>query len=292
MQLDNAASPIRFGVPWYLTSSVTFANQTVLQGSPIPTTLKEVEALARRLNPKKTGHYAVLPNLTQSGNGLKALFQAGLIDTTEPSKLANQLNTPAVGRWISRWVLLYKQGLIPAEALTEGPQAAVDRYQSGTLALMPAGANFLTMVQENAPSVFKHTVIAPQFLALPSRRGFSEMLLVVPKKSQHRQLAVELALHLTNAANQLALAKSAPVLPSIQSALAAPFFKQTATPIDKARATSAAQLLATTQALPVHPRQKDINALADRAFQSALLGTMSVPAVVAQWQQGLTIISP
>ncbi|MDH4379335.1 MAG: extracellular solute-binding protein [Vampirovibrionales bacterium] len=292
MQLDKTASPITFGLPWYLTSSITFANKAILGSSTIPTTLEGVEVLARSLNKQHIGYYAVMPNLTQSGNGLKALFQAGLIDTTEPTQLAVQLEKPAVHRWIAHWVGLYQQGFIPAEALTEGPQAAVDRYQSGTLALMPAGANFLTMIEENAPEVYQNTTIAPQFLAVPSRRGFSEMLLVVPRKSQYPQLAVKLALHLTNAANQLALAKAAPVLPSIQSALSNPFFRQTATPIDKARAISATQLLATTQALPLHPRQKDINALSDRAFQSALLVTISVPAVVTQWQTDLRQLSP
>ncbi|MFN8615192.1 MAG: extracellular solute-binding protein [Vampirovibrionales bacterium] len=297
MWLPQQPNAITFGIPWYLTSSITLANGAVLKNNPIPQSVGQVAQLAHHfrsesLETSKQSAYLAMPNLTQSGNGLKALFQAGLIDETDPSALQIQLANPKVAAWIGTWVELYQQGLIPAEAVTEGPQAAVDRYQSGSLAIMATGANFLTTVKDNAPQVYANTRLAPQFLAKPNRRGFSEMLLVVPRQSRHPQLAVALALHLTNATNQLALAQAAPVLPSIQSALGHPMFQTTATPLEAARQLSVAQLRSVTQVLPVQPRQKDLNALSDRAFQSALLGTMSVADAIKQWQNGLQTLQP
>ncbi|MFX4535743.1 extracellular solute-binding protein, partial [Acinetobacter baumannii] len=91
-----------------------------------------------------------------------------------------------------------------------------------TLATLTIGPNFLKIVKENAPAVYRVTGVAPQFPETARARDFSLMLLVVPAQSGHPRQAVDFAAFITNAENQLALAKAAPVLPSVSAALGDP----------------------------------------------------------------------
>jgi ABC-type glycerol-3-phosphate transport system substrate-binding protein len=162
----------------------------------------------------------------------------------------------------------------------------VGRYQAGTLASLNIGPNFLKIVKENAPAIYKDTGVAPQFPANAGYKDFALMLLVVPVKSAHVKEAVDFAAFITNAQNQLALAQAAPVLPSVRNALANPYFTHS-DPNDlmaEGRRISAEQLLHATTAYQIQPNQNAINEIVDHFVQLAMLGKLSPVDALRQAQ--------
>lgn len=281
-----------FGLPWYITSRVTLYNKAILQKAGFqhpPTDYQSVIAFAKAVK-AKTGQYALMPIITQSGNFLKELkkMEIDLYDAT--TGRAVFADNPESVTHLNRFLTLYRQGLIPAEALTEEHRAAVDRYQSGTLGMLLVGPNFLKIVQENAPAIYQQTAVAPQFPAGSDYTDFSEMLLVVPKKSSHPKEAVEFALFITNAVNQLKLAQAAPVLPSVKRALEDSYFDDSADLMAHARTISAQQLLHAKTAYQIRPRQNDINEAINYYVQMTLLGKLPPEVALQKAQQKINEI--
>lgn len=276
-----------FGLPWYLSSAVTLYNAQLLQeaGYENPPASYETMAGMAKVIRAKTKGFLLMPDISDKGRFFRVLVKQGVGLWDAQGKLAFANN--GAGEELAFWVNLYKQGLIPQEALTEGQQAAVDRYQSGTLGLLLTGPNFLNIVKENASAVFDTTGVAPQFPAASSAMDFSEMILVVPKRTAYPQEAVDFALFVTNAKNTLKLSELAPVLPPHQSALKAPVFQQVNTSdlMVKARSLSARQLLNAKTAMRIHPQQNRLNQLMDYYVQSALLGKRSPQEAMAKAQQ-------
>ncbi len=283
------SQPLTFGLPWYVTSQVTLYHQGLLKQAgvrTVPTDMIALSSLAAQLRTKipSGGAYAMMPNLMMSGNFLKWLHRNGvpLYDARGRAVFADH----GAEAHLTPWVRLYQQHGLPPETLVEGPRAAVDRYQSGTLALLTTGHNLLAIVAENAPDVFQQTSVAPQFPARTTGVDFATMVLVVPKKSVHPKEAVDFAQFMTNAANQLALAQRAPVLPSVTSALQSPYFQQhhAQDVMARARSLSARQLLRSHSAYQIRPKQKAINNLMDYYVQRAMLGKDSPKAAMQQAQ--------
>ncbi|MGE0201458.1 MAG: ABC transporter substrate-binding protein [Candidatus Melainabacteria bacterium] len=270
--------PLTFGLPWYITSSVTFYNKALLARAGLkapPRNYDELVRMAPELH-RKTDAYTLMPTLTERGNFLKELQKVG-VTLHNPATGQFNLAVPEAFRHLTRMVDLYRNGGMPAEALTEGHRSAVDRYQSGTLAMLMAGPNFLNIVKENAPAVFEQTGVMPQFPIGAPTRDFSMMVLVVPRHSRHPREALELARWITNAGNQLALAKAAPVLPATTASLADPYFNAPATPDDVtavARGISASQLKEARAAYQIQPGQQRMNEWMDYFVQMALLGKL------------------
>lgn len=273
-----------FGLPWYLSSSVTFYNRTLLNQVGYihsPMTLDQLADLAKTLHDHHKG-YALMPALTEGEGMLKEFRRQGVEpfdDQGHPHLVGVQQEAI-----LAYWCNMFQQGWIPAESLTEGHQAAVDRYEAGSLGLLLAGANFFKLIQENAPDVAQVTGVAPQF---PQTRfvDFSTMLLAVPARSQHPREAVDFALYVTNAENQQAFAQAAPVLPSIQSALAS--VSKGTSVAQQARYFSAQQLLTAKEAPRVQPRQREVQEWMNFYVEKALLGQLSPKQALTQAQRAI-----
>jgi putative chitobiose transport system substrate-binding protein len=270
-----------FGLPWYLTSSITIANDALLQQAGVnalPSDWPQVLAMAKTVR-QATNAYALMPVIAENGNFLKTLLQAGVplyqTGVTNPRAVFADRGADKV---LAQWVGLYRQGLVPPEALTQGHSAAVDRFQAGTLAILMAGPSFLKQVADNAPGVFAHTRVAPQLLSGHNVVGytdFSTMVLVVPTKSAHPQQAVDFAAYITNPANQAAFVAKAPVLPSMTTLLQVVALAPAADLKAQAQQMSAQQVLAAKVAFPLHPQQQTLNNILDLHVQLALLGKES-----------------
>lgn len=279
--------PVTFGLPWYVTSSVTIYNKAILKKAGFttpPSSFEELPAFSEAVK-RTTGAYGMMPVIAESGNFLKELKKIGipLYDAQGKAIFASSL---AIDQ-LSHYVDMYQQGWIPAEAITESHQAAVGRFQAGTLASLMIGPNFLKIVKENAPAIYKNTGVSPQFPANAGYKDFSLMVIVVPVKSAHVKEAVDFAAFITNAQNQLALAKAAPVLPSVSSALANPYFleHEPGDLMAEGRSISAAQLLKATTAYQIQPNQNAINEIVDHFVQLAMLGKLSPADALRQAQQ-------
>ena len=284
---DHRAPAFTFGLPWYITSSVTLYNAKLLSQAGYSTPPADYAQLAKAAKAlKKQNVYALMPAIAESGNFLKELKKSGVrLYDDHGNAVFAQAGIPLLQQYCE----LYRDNLIPPEALTESHRAAVDRYQSGSLAMLLTGANFLNIVQENAPQIFKDTQVAPQFPQHSAYKDFSLMILIIPKKSAHPKEAVDFARFITNDINQLKLAQLAPVLPSTTAALKNPYFNQphSSDSIARARSISAAQLLAATEAYQIRPGQHEINDAVDYDVQMAMLGKLSPAEALAKAQKAV-----
>ena len=285
-----------FGYPWYLTTSISLANPTLLQGAgqPLPASVQQLSTFCTALK-QHTNQTCTMPTFSNGEYFLKLLAANGQ-PWFDASNRQVHLNTPEALALLTTYVDMFTQGQIPPEALTESARAALDRFQSGKLALMNAGSSYLNVIKENAPSLYDTLEIHPQFPADTKMVDFALMVLIVPKKSKHPKEAADFAAFMTNNVNQLAFAKAAPVLPSTLTALDDPYFTQscskpntedtTVCDPQKARATqlSIQQLKQATQAWQVHPMQAEINERMAYFVQNALLGKLTPQQALTQAQ--------
>ena len=213
-----------------------------------------------------------MPNLTESGYMLKLFnkYNVPIVDKTGKKAL---FNTPEAVRVLSFWTNMYGNKYIPAESITQGHREALEKYQSGETAFIIAGANFLKIIKENAPEIYKNSEISSQIVGSNEKVDFSLMNLVVPKKSKNPKIAVDFALFLTNHKNQLEFCKLAPVLPSTRETLDSAFFNKVSSSDlrTRGRIISAQQLKNALFPAPQLRDQKDLNEIIDNATQQALL---------------------
>lgn len=267
---------LTFGIPWYITSSITMYNADILKKAGLnpdnpPKTYEELGSISRIIR-DKTGKYAFMPNLTEDGQIIK-IFNKYNIPIVNKERTKALFNTPEAVKILTFWTDLYNNRLIPPESLTQGHRVSLEQYQAGENAFIFTGANFLKMIKDNAPRVFNVTRVAPQITGSSGKVDFAIMNLVIPVKSKYPREAVDFALFLTNSENQLKFCKLAPILPSSKEAINSDYFKNKDTKdiIDKARSLSALQLNNALKPIPPLENQKDLFEIADYATQQALL---------------------
>ncbi|HIK03362.1 MAG TPA: sugar ABC transporter substrate-binding protein [Trichormus sp. M33_DOE_039] len=274
-----------FGIPWYLTTRLTIYNTDLLKQAGInkpPSTYAELAKEAQQIK-DKTGKYAFFVTFVpqDSGEVLQSLVQMGVALVDTQGKAA--FNTPQGKAAFQYWVDLYKKGLLPKEALTQGHRHAIDLYQSGETAFLASGPEFLKTIATNAPKIAQVSAISPQLTGDTGKKNVAVMNIVIPRDTKQPDAAVKFALFLTNDENQLAFAKAANVLPSTTKALADSYFKNVpdnASTVEKARVVSAQQL---QQAEILTPALKDIKKLQKAIYenlQAAMLGEKTVDQAV------------
>ncbi|QLE59171.1 sugar ABC transporter substrate-binding protein [Nostoc sp. TCL26-01] len=274
-----------FGIPWYLTTRLTIYNTDLLKQAGIstpPATYAQLAQVAQQIK-DKTGKYAFFVTFVpqDSGEVLESFVQMGVTLVDTQGKAA--FNSPQGKAAFQYWVDLYKKGLLPKEALTQGHRHAIDLYQSGETAFLASGPEFLKTIANNAPKIAQASLIAPQLTGDTGKKNVAVMNIVVPRDTKQPDAAVKFALFVTNDENQLAFAKAANVLPSTIKALSDPYFQDvpaTASTVEKARVISAKQL---QQAEILTPTLKDFNKLQKAIYenlQAAMLGEKTVDKAV------------
>ncbi len=256
-----------YSIPWYATSAVTIYNKELANksGIPVPENYSQLAQFAPVVK-GKTGAYIILPNITENDTMLKILNKYG----TASSQLINSEKAVEV---FDLFKYLYSNGLIPKETVSMTLQEALEKYMSGNIMLIGAGANFLNMIKENAPSTYALTDVAPQMTGELGQFDFSLMNFVIPLRAKHKEHALKFALFLTNEENQLELAKLTNVLAVNQKTLENDFYTKYEKDdlMAKARVISAKQLNKITPAYKTRKNQKDINNLINTAVQEILL---------------------
>ena len=259
-------------IPWYITSSITLYNSDLTEKAGIkklPQKDEELYEFATQIK-SKTGKYALMPTLSEDGYMLKNLVKHNIHIIDEKTEQVS-LNTTDVQNIYKIWSELYSKGFIPKESITQTHREALEKYMSGELAMLQTGANFLVMIKDNAPDIYKKTKLAPQLNLENGVVDFSMMNLIIPEKSKHKKEALEFALFLTNEKNQLEFSKLAPVLPSSKKAIDNDFFDSNATLIEQGRKISAYQMKTGEKNIPLYPQQKEINTTIDYASQKIIL---------------------
>ena len=211
----------QIAVPWYLTVRLSLVNRSLLNQAGVdqpPSRWEQVPAFARRIR-ERTGRYGLFITTVpdDSAELLEALVQMGVTLLDRQRRAA--FESPAGRRAFRFWTEMYQEGLLPREVVSQGQRRAIELFQSGELALAATGAEFLRSIQTNAPGIAAVTESHPPLTGSDGTANVALMTLAVPRQSRRPQEAVDLALFLTDAANQARFASEARVLPSSLEAL-------------------------------------------------------------------------
>lgn len=264
-----------YSLPWYATSAVTIYNKELIKkaGISIPKTFDEAAQKAEQIK-SNTNAYVFLPNITENDTMLRILNKYGVttanINSEKSAKVFNMFKT------------LYEKNLIPKESVTQTHREALEKYMSENVVLFQAGANFLTMIKENAPTTYKNTDVAPQLTGDLGQNDFSLMNFVIPAKAEYKYEALLFILFLTNEKNQLELAKLTNVLATNQKALQNEFYTKYDNDnlMSKARVISAKQLNKVTPIMKTQRNQKEINTLINTTTQQILLNKSTTQSIL------------
>ncbi len=283
---ENNCDEQTFGIPWYLTTTITIYNQELLTAAGIqqpPKTYQELAEVAQKIK-EKTGKYAFfitfVPN--DSADVLESLVKMGVDLVDESGKAA--FNTPEGKAAFQYWVDLYQQKLLPPEVLTQGHRYGIELYQMGETALLSSGAEFIDSITNNAPTIAETSGISAQITGKTDKKSVAVMNLVIPRDTDKSDRALEYALYVTNTENQLAFARASSVLPSTVEAVEQyieDIEQQEQTSLkEEAKKVSAAQLKDVEVLIPV---RKDLQILQKAIYenlQAAMLNEKSVEQAV------------
>ena len=282
----------QFAIPWYLTARITLANSQLLSQAGYdapPRTWAEVPAYAEAVK-RRTGRYALFVTVVpeDSAELLESLVQMGVTLLDQRQRAA--FNTPAGRRAFAFWSDLYRRGLLPREVVSQGYRRAIELYQSGELAQVGSGAEFLRSIQTNAPQVAAATRPYPPLTGANGAANVAVMTLAIPRQSKVAGPATRFALFLTDANNQARFAEQARVLPSSTGALRqveeALADEQPSTQAERlvrqARLLSAQTLSSARVLVPASPGVKRLQAIVYTQLQRAMLGQISSDAALAE----------
>jgi putative chitobiose transport system substrate-binding protein len=281
---ENQCSEQTFGLPWYLTTTITIYNRSLLTQAGVskpPQTYADL-AQSAKLIKAKTGKYAFfisfVPN--DSGDVLESFVKMGVNLLDESGKAA--FDTKEGRAVFQYWVDLYQQKLLPPDVLTQGHRRGVELYQSGETVLLSSGAEFIDSITNNAPTIAQVSEVAPQITGVTGKKSVAVMNLVIPLNSDKSQEALKYALFVTNTENQLAFAKESNVLPSTSKAVEQYIedLKEQDSLIEEAKKVSAAQL---KDADILIPAKKNIHILQKAIYenlQAAMLDKKTVDQAV------------
>ena len=282
----------QYAIPWYLTARITLANTRLLRQagySAPPRHWQELPAYAEAVK-RRTGRYALFVTVVpdDSAELLETLVQMGV--TLLDGRQRAAFNSPAGRRAFAYWTDLYRRGLLPREVVSQGYRRAIELYQSGELAQVGSGAEFLRSIQTNAPQVAAATRPFPPITGTDGQANVAVMTLAVPRQSRLPREAASFALFLTNAANQARFAEQARVLPSATGAL-----RQVERSLRAERPASAADALMRQARLlsadtlgrarvlvPASPGVKRLQAILYTQLQRAMLGQTSSDQALAE----------
>ncbi len=286
-----------FAVPWYVSTRVVMFHKPLLREAGLdpespPTSWEELDRQALQVS-RRTSGVGMMPSIRLVNDW--AMTGSPVVD---PETLEPGFPSPETLGVLQRYCDLYREGAMPPETLTEGYRGALDRYKAGRLAFLEAGPQFRPRIRDEAPSVYAETGIA----ALPpSRTGevpAATMNFAIPRSAEHREWALELALHLTGPRAQLELCRLVPVLPSTVESAEDPFFRDPGPDPLLAQAVeiSLRQLRSAQDFTLALPRQKDLSRALSTETERAIRGEISareaLERAAEQWRAILAPFAP
>lgn len=282
-QLDGET----YGIPWYLDTPVTLNNTEIYEAAGLdpqqpPETYEEAKEYAEIIK-EETDQYGYFPSLDLS-LPLQHMELMGVPLTNEDGTAA--FNTADGVEVFEYFTELYQEDLIPAESLTGDQREGTNFYQSGQVAF---GVNFfIAEIEENAPDIYDATVPSVAITGDSGKRNMSVQNLVVPEQSEYQEAAVDFALFITNAENQLEFAQLTPILPSSTEALEDPFFTEPpegADPMELVRITSAEQLTDAELLVPPMDNFNELQTVMHDAMSKAMLGEATPEEAIAEAEE-------
>ncbi len=263
-----------WGIPFYATSAITIYNKELVNKFGInkhPKTYSELFLLAEK-TPKLNNKYLFMPTLTENDTLYKILNKYGFVDV-------DTISSDKSVELFSCLKFLYDNEKIPKESITQTHREVLEKYSSGQIAYIQAGANFLNIIKENSLDVYNKTDVLPQFYGNEERYDFSLMALAIPLKSKYSKEALLFAQFLTNEKNQLEFAKLTGVLPVNKYTLKNEYFNDKVNKNDlqaKAREIGATQLSAPIFYPIQNKKHKEIINLLNSTIEQILLENKNI----------------
>ena len=228
-----------YGIPFYATSPVTIYNKEIFDKCSInnfPNTYDELYSISDKLY--LCSHSATFAGALNENDTLLKI-----LNKYDVSLFKNQNEKENAFMVYSMFDDMYKKGYLPKDILSVNHREVIEKYMSNQALVIVAGSNFIKMIKQNAPDIYKKSEIAPQLTGSNGKYDVSLMNFVIPKKSKNKELAREFALLLTNEKNQLELAQLTNVLPANKYALSNDYFKICPSDLnEKSRCESSKQL--------------------------------------------------
>lgn len=276
-----------FGIPWYLDTDVTFNNPDIYEEAGLdiedpPETYKESLEYAKVVK-EETGKYGYFPSLDLS---LPLQYMEKMDVPLMNDDGTAAFNTDDGVEVIELFKEFYDEKLIPKESLSGDQREGTDFYQAEEVAF--GGDFFIADVKENAPEVYDKTVPSRAITGDSGKLTMTVQNLVVPEQSEHQEAAIDFALFVTNADNQVEFSKLSPVLPSVEEALDDPYFTEEpedAETTDQMRIISAEQLTDAEVLVPPMENQSDLETVMHDAFARAMLGKQSAEESLDQAEE-------
>ncbi len=260
-----------FGIPFYATSAVTLYNSELTKKMHLTQMPVTYDDLFNIPFEKKDSFYLTMISFSENDTLLKLLNKYS-INSPET------INSNKSILLFEKFKQMYDRGSFPKESVTLTHRDALEKYMSGQLAFLVTGANFINMINENAPDIYKNTGVLPQLTGDTKAYDYSLMNFIIPKKAKHKQEALKFALFLTNKENQLEFAKLTSILPVNKFALQDEYFIQNSNSDIKvqARKISAQQLYNLQTPLNNIKNKKDLNTLSANCIQSILINNKNI----------------
>jgi putative chitobiose transport system substrate-binding protein len=266
-------------LPWYLSTDLTMYNKKIFEQAGLdfakPPRNNQQLADYCKIIKEKTDLYGYFPIYTESGTLRDYLLLDGVPLVDESGERA-VFNTPQGVKTLTFWSDLYKNGLVPKEALTSRHRRPIELYKTGKIAMFVSGPQFLKLIKSDAPDVYNNTLCAPRILGKVEMYPVVVMNLSIARDCKHPQEAADFAAFVTNGQNQLDFCKITTIMPSVVSAAKDPYFTNVEdTPEGHARKIAAEQLFkATVKKYPTKNRP-ELNEAMDEAMQKACLGKLT-----------------
>ena len=172
---------------------------------------------------------------------------------------------------------MYKNEFLPKDVLTVNHREVVEKYMSNQGAIIVAGSNFVQMIKQNALDTYNKSAITLQLTGTNGKYDVALMNLIIPKKSQNKELAREFAKTLTSRENQLKLSHLTNVLPANKNALNDDYFKNCPSDlVEQARCISAKQLNSLNTIVFNQNDKKSVNEAINKTLEEILLNNADI----------------
>jgi len=266
-----------FALPWYTGLPVLFMNKDLVEKAGLnpenpPKTKQELNEWGRQIK-EKTGAYGYIFTMEA-----RTLLEENLPFLTEDYQKA-AFNTPEVEEYINENLQLLKDGVIPKDIINYDKQ--VQYFASEQVAMSLSSSPFINKIKTAAPDVYDKMLAVPNPVGKAGIRYSNTMNIVVPSATSHKKEAVDFAVFVTNAANQLEFSKIANTLPSTVESAKDPFFSENDGTLEGVAKTVSAVSLDKAEDFYIGVESaKDVNEKVTKALQEIYLNGADVNKIL------------
>ena len=247
-----------YALPFYATSSITILNKEKFKNCDINLkTYDDIKKLKSCKNPPVFGI-----NLNENDTFAKILNKYNIYDG----------NNNKIKDVYYLFKKLNDENLLLKDTLIITHRETIEKYMAQNAAFITTGSNFINIIKENAPDVYKKSILLPQLTGSNNKFDIALMNFVIPKNSKNKELAKEFIHLILSEENQLELSKKTNVLPVNIYALQNKYYTNCSNdPADNSRCMAKKQLDNAIIKDFGYKNKKEINELINKTLEALIL---------------------